>query len=89
MQNILLILFCSVLLLGAAYSSIETPKAWPQIIQAVPAAPYTCTVDFIGNMIYVDDTDDGAEAYLCFCGEDADDATYVWLKVEATATDCF
>jgi hypothetical protein len=62
---------------------------YPQEVGATPAAPYTCSVTHRGKMIYVDDSNDTAEAYLCFCGVDADDSSYVWLKAEAPATDCF
>jgi hypothetical protein len=61
----------------------------PQVVAASPAAPYTCAVGVRGKMIYVDDTDDTAEAYLCFCGTDADDSSYVWLRADNPATDCF
>jgi hypothetical protein len=61
----------------------------PQVISATPSAPFTCTVTQIAKQIYVDDTDDGAEAYLCFCGTDADDTSYIWLKEQDPSVDCF
>lgn len=66
-----------------------TPRIQPQVVAAVPSQPYACDVNQRGRLLYVDDTDDTAESYLCFCGVDADDATYAWLKVEDPATDCF
>lgn len=59
------------------------------VIAAVPTAPYTCRLGAVGDYIYVDDTNDTAEAYICFCGVDADDTTYLWLKVEDNTADCF
>jgi hypothetical protein len=62
---------------------------YPLVISDSPSAPFTCDIDQKGKVIYVDDNDDGAEAYLCFCGVDADDTNYEWFKYEAPATDCF
>jgi hypothetical protein len=67
----------------------EGYAVYPQVISATPSAPFTCDVNQIAKQIYVDDTDDTAEAYLCFCGTDADDTSYIWLKVENPAADCF
>jgi len=61
----------------------------PQQVAAVPAAPHACDAAHLGQLIYVDDNNDTAESFLCFCGIDADDSTHIWLKVEAPATDCF
>ena len=62
---------------------------YPQVVAAVPAAPFACAAAHIGKIIYVDDNNDTAEAFLCFCGIDADDVTHIWLKAESPATDCF
>lgn len=64
-------------------------RAWPQVVAAAPAQPYACAVGHRGRIIYVDDNNSTTEAYLCFCGTDADDSTYVWMKVEDPATNCF
>jgi hypothetical protein len=69
--------------------SLHTHLIEPQVVDAAPVQPYTCAVGQRGRLIYVDDNNDTAEAYLCFCGVDADDATYIWLKVEAPAVNCF
>ena len=42
-----------------------------------------------GVMIQVNDSNDTAESYMCFCGVDANDATYIWLKVQNPAVNCF
>ena len=89
-----IILLFGVLSLAADVTYIDTagkgsPKVQPQVVATVPAQPYACAVGQRGRLIYVDDTNDTAEAYLCFCGVDADDNTYVWLKAEDPATNCF
>lgn len=61
----------------------------PQVVSASPSAPFACALGVRGKMIYVDDTDDTAESYLCFCGVDADDATYIWLRVADPTANCF
>lgn len=70
-------------------AGLGSPMVQPQVVAAAPAEPYACVAAQRGRLIYVDDTNSGTEAYLCFCGVDADDATYIWLKVEAPATNCF
>lgn len=67
--------------------SYDNVKAYE--IAAVTAAPYACTADHIGDMVYQDDTDDTDEAYICYCGTDADDATYVWLQINWAGQDCW
>lgn len=84
----------SLLLLGADVKYVDTvgigsPIIQPQIVAAVPAQPYACVIAQRARVIYVDDTNDTDEAYLCFCGVDADDSTYIWLKIEDPNTDCF
>jgi len=61
----------------------------PQVVAAVPAAPFICEVSVRGWLIYVDDTNATAESFLCYCGTDADDTTYIWLKAEDPTADCF
>lgn len=63
--------------------------AWPQIVNLAPAQPYACDVSVRGNIIYIDDTNDLGESYLCFCGVDADDATYLWMRAYDPAVECF
>jgi hypothetical protein len=89
---VLLALTCFLLFMGAVKYVDNNGlgyQVYPQVVAAVPAAPFACAVDHIGKVIYVDDNNDTAEAYLCFCGTDADDASYIWLKAENPATDCF
>jgi hypothetical protein len=66
-----------------------SPRLWPQVVAAAPAQPYACVVAHRGRMIYVDDNNDTLEAFTCFCGVDADDATYVWLRTANPAANCF
>ena len=70
-------------------AGIGSPIVQPQVIAAVPAQPYACAVAHRGRLLYVDDNNDTNEAYLCFCGVDADDSTYIWLRVEDPNVDCF
>jgi hypothetical protein len=89
---VLLALACFILFMGAVKymdnAELGYP-VYPQVIAAVPAAPFACAATQLGKVIYVDDNNDTAEAYLCFCGLDADDTTPIWLKAENPATDCF
>lgn len=62
---------------------------YPQVISDTPSAPFTCALQHVAKQIYVDDTNDTAEAYLCFCGQDADDTTWIWLKSQDPSVDCF
>ena len=97
MQKIIvaLILAIAIFVTAVVYATNSTTDgapifvATPQVVAAVPAAPFTCAIGVRGWLIYVDDTNDTAEAYTCFCGVDADDATYIWLKVQDPAVDCF
>jgi len=77
------------LLAGNAYVEKGNYFVHPQVIAAVPAQPFACDATQRARLIYVDDTNDTAEAFLCFCGTDADDTTYRWLKVNDPATNCF
>jgi len=91
---LIIIALASVLLLGADVQYVDTagrgsPMVQPQVVEAVPAQPYACAAAHRGRLLYVDDTNDTAEAYLCFCGVDADDTTYIWLKVQDPAVNCF
>jgi len=87
---ILVVILAAMLMLGAKFSSdVHTGRGWPQVINAAPSAPYTCDANHVGDIIYVDDTNDGDEADLCFCATDADDSTYIWIQAQATATACF
>jgi hypothetical protein len=59
-------------------------------VAAVPAAPFACAAAYAGTQLYVDDTNDGAEGFMCRCGKGADDTTYAWAKVGITpAAACF
>ena len=70
-------------------AGLGTPAIQPQVVSAAPAAPFTCELAQQGRFVYVDDTDDTAESFVCFCGVDADDATYIWLRLDNPAVDCF
>mgnify|MGYP001568262241 CR=1 FL=1 len=59
------------------------------VTNVTPAEPYACAVGVSGVMIQVNDSNDTAESYMCFCGVDANDATYIWLKVQNPAVNCF
>lgn len=50
-----------------------------------PSATQTCDSITRGTLLYVDDSDDGAVSYMCFCGTAADDTTYGWRKVDGGA----
>lgn len=53
-----------------------------------PTAPQACGAGYEGGIVFVDDTDDAAAAFLCFCGKGADDTTYSWQKVANPGTAC-
>lgn len=86
---VLVLAFC--VLTGARISStiIDQIYVHPQQVAAVPAQPHACDATHLGQLIYVDDTNDTAESFLCFCGIDADDTTHIWLRADAPATNCF
>lgn len=89
---VIIALMCFVLFLGAVKYMDNVGlgyPVYPQVIHDTPTEPFTCDVNQRGKMIYVDDNNDTARSYLCFCGVDDDDATYIWLKAENPATDCF
>lgn len=91
---LLVILLVGSLLLAADVTQVDTagigsPKVQPQVVAAVPAQPYVCDINQRGRIIYVDDTNDTNESFLCFCGTDADDSSYIWMKVEDPNTNCF
>lgn len=57
---------------------------------AVPAAPYTCSTEKTGHMVYVRDTDIGAtmgEYCVCTCDGQGTPAC-AWRQLQAPATDC-
>lgn len=56
----------------------------PMILAATPSAPYTCDVDAVGTVVYVDDTDDVLGGRFCFCGRIAD-GSYDWLDQTAVS----
>lgn len=58
------------------------------IAGTAPAATETCVAGLIGSIISVNDTDDGAISYMCYCAQNADDSTYSWLKIDGGAA-CF
>ena len=70
-------------------AGLGSPKIQPQVSDAAPSEPYDCVAAQEGRIIYVDDTNDGAESYVCFCGVDADDTSYEWFKVQDPAVNCF
>lgn len=59
------------------------------VTHATPTEPYDCVVGVSGVIIHVNDSNDTAESYLCYCGVDADDAAYEWFKVQNPAVNCF
>ena len=59
------------------------------VTSATPAEPYDCVVGVSGVIIHVNDSNDTLESFLCFCGVDADDATYEWFRVASPSTNCF
>ena len=90
--KVLILLAALCLFLGATRYLNNTGDGipiYPQVVAAVPAAPYTCDATQVGKTIYVDDNNDTAESYLCFCGVDADDSTPIWLKAQDPAVNCF
>jgi hypothetical protein len=95
MKNILIgFLFATVLffIVGFSFQNgnlIWTTVVYPQVISAAPAQPFACTIATRGTIIFVEDTDDTAESFLCTCGIDADDATYIWLRVADPTANCF
>lgn len=62
---------------------------WPQVVSTSPSQPFACAVGVRGKMVYVDDSNDSAPSYLCFCGVGADDVTYGWKKVADPTANCF
>ena len=50
-------------------------------LTATPTEPVTCDANAFGLITAVNDTNDGAVSYLCYCGQGADDSTYDWLRV--------
>jgi len=88
----LLIGICFVVLLGVTRyvdNAGDGLPVWPQVVSATPTEPFACAVGVRGKLIYVDDTNATAESFLCFCGTDADDATYIWLRVADPTANCF
>lgn len=69
--------------------SVNVRYVSPQQVAAVPAQPHACDASHLGQLIYVDDSNDTTESYLCFCGLDADDTTHIWLKVADPTANCF
>jgi len=59
------------------------------VTNVTPAEPYDCVVGVTGVIIHVNDSNDTLESFLCFCGVDADDASYEWFRVASPATNCF
>ena len=91
MKKILISLIAIVaffLFMGAQFSG-DITIARPAVISDAPSAPFTCSVNYIGWLIYVDDTNDTSEAFICHCGTDADDSSYLWLRTDIPGTDCF
>ena len=86
-----IIIALAIFILGFATADgkVELGPVTPQVVNAAPAQPFTCDAGVRGVMIYVDDTDDTAEAFICFCGVDADDSTYIWLRAGDSTQDCF
>jgi len=89
--GIILIFLAAVSIGSVTYLDTEGigVRVFPQVIDDAPAEPFDCLVDQRGKELYVDDTNDGAEAYLCFCGTTANDVLYEWVKIEDPNTVCF
>lgn len=73
---------------STAITNVEGPLGLKEVTGTAPAAPYACSVTYQHAIIGVDDTNDGAASFLCFCGKGADDSTYSWQKVSAPGTSC-
>jgi hypothetical protein len=88
-----LVTFLFICLLGSTthldQAGLGTPAVQPQVVSAAPAEPFVCDATQRGRFVYVDHNDDTDESFVCFCGVDADDATYVWLRMDDTAVNCF
>jgi hypothetical protein len=67
--------------------SYDNAKAYT--ISAAPIEPFTCSASVIGNMVYRDDTDDAFTGSFCYCGTDADDTSYVWMRTNNKNVDCW
>ncbi len=59
------------------------------VTNVTPAQPYSCVAAVSGVIIHVNDSNDTAESFMCFCGVDADDSTYGWFRVANPAVNCF
>lgn len=65
-----------------------SPLRFYRIEDAAPAEPFACDGSGdAGSTVYVDDTNDGAASYLCFCGRDGSN-TRDWLRVDDPSTPC-
>ncbi len=56
---------------------------------AVPAEPVACASGTFGATVLVNDTNDGAVSHFCYCGQQSNDSTYDWLKMDGTACPFF
>lgn len=79
------------LLLGSDAYYVDNTGAgtarWMMVVGTNPVEPYDCTASQEGRPLYVNDTDDSAASYFCFCGVKADDTSYEWLRNDGS--DCF
>lgn len=69
-------------------SNFDGPIGLAERTGAAPTTVVTCAAAAQGAIQYVDDTNDTAAGFLCFCGKGADDSTYSWQKVAAPGTSC-
>ena len=70
-------------------AGLGSPVVQPQVVGTSVAEPYACVLAQRGRLIYVDDTDDTKESYICYCGVDNDDSTYRWLRASDPEVFCF
>lgn len=61
----------------------------PNTEGTTPTEPQSCDTTDFGTVIVVNDSDDSAVSFPCYCGQQADDSTYDWLKFDGTACPFF
>ena len=59
------------------------------VIAAAVAQPYACDTNHLADIIYNDDTNDGNEAFLCYCAIAADDVTPTWMDLHNPLNTCY
>jgi hypothetical protein len=50
-------------------------------VGAVATEPIACAAGTLGTVTVINDTNDGAVTHVCYCGQQANDTTYDWLKI--------